>query len=646
MKKLLIGRHPECDVVLDSPLVSRYHAELEFRQQGAMVRDLHSANGTFVEGRRVSEHDLLPGQALYVANVHLLFDGHELREDGAHSAVSIDVRDVSFRPPTAERNLLENISFRVEPGQFVALVGTSGAGKSTLMGLLLGQRPPTQGTVEINGQSAFRHQEQFRHLMGFVPQDDIVHRVLPVEAALDYAARLRLPSDTGPEERLRRVEMALTTMELTHRRENPIYTLSGGERKRVSMAAELLTEPSLLFLDEPTSGLDPGMEKKSMALLSGLCRQGRTIILITHATQNIVLCDRVALLAPGGRLVYFGPPREALTFFGVEDFADIYLEIGDVESGKRWERKFREQSQPSPPAPEPDGREEATLPPSRRGSWTDGFRQLVVLTQRYAHQLVADRANLFLMALQAPMIGTILALLFDPQLFDLRQRWINNKYPVKEGPTLLFLLVVSCLFFGSINSCREIVKELPILRRERLVNLQLVPYFVSKVLVLGAIGALQAVLLLLIVQNRIPLHLEQTPELALALLGFLIAAALGGVLMGLLLSCLAGSAEQASSLVSVLLILQLSLSGAFIKPEEMLAPLRAVSVLSLSRWTFAGAGAVMDVNRRFMELKMGWVTSDFYVPLDSLWGILLPLLGLHAAVAMGALRWREQQLER
>ena len=642
MRVVRIGRHPDCDLVLDSPLVSRFHAELELEGEEALLRDLSSANGTFVEGQRVVQTRLQPGQGLYVANVHLLFDGFELREDGIHSAVGIRVDNVSFRPPTAPRNLLEQISFEILPGQFVALVGTSGAGKSTLMSLLLGQRPPTQGTIEINDQSAFLCQEQFRHLIGFVPQDDIVHRVLPVEAALDYAARLRLPSDTSREERQRRIEIALSTMELGHRRDVAIARLSGGERKRVSMAAELLTEPSLLFLDEPTSGLDPGMEKKTRQLLAGLCRQGRTVILITHATQNIVLCDQVALLAPGGRLVYYGPPEEALEFFQVPDFAEIYLEIGSLESGKLWQKRFqRERREPEPKPPSTA----AASPPARvRSNLFTGLRQWWVLCERYCHQLWADRANLLLMALQAPLIGTVLSLLFSPQLFALEQVWGQSNYPIKEGPTLLFLLVVSCLFFGSINSCREIVKELPILRRERLVNLQLLPYFASKVTVLSLVGAVQALLLLGIVQLRVPLCLPF--ELQLSLLGFLVAAAVGGTLLGLMLSSLAGSAEQSSSLVSVLLILQLSLSGAFIKPEQMLEPLRWLSTLSISRWTFAGVGAVADLNRRFMDLKMGWITSDFYQPIELLWGLILPLLGLHAVLALLALHWREGKLER
>ncbi len=642
MSLIRIGRNPDCDLVLDSPLVSRYHAELEVSGTSALLRDLDSANGTFVGGQRVSQAQLRSGQGLYLANVHLLFDGEKLSEDGAHSAVGIEVEDVSFRPSTANRLLLDRIRFSVKPGQFVALVGTSGAGKSTLMSLLLGQQAPTQGAVLINGQAAFAHQEQFRHLIGFVPQDDIVHRVLPVEAALDYAARLRLPADTSLEERHRRVEIALTTMELGHRRDVAIARLSGGERKRVSMAAELLTEPSLLFLDEPTSGLDPGMEKKTMQLLSRLCRQGRTVVLITHATQNIVLCDQVALLAPGGRLVYFGPPRDALAFFEVPDFAEIYLEIGSLESGLTWQKRFNRVR--------PEAEAQAEISPGVVGNtasrlpWGTAWRQWWVLSERYSHQLWADRSNLMLMALQAPLIGLVLSLLFDPRLYDLRQVAGENGYPIKEGPTLLFLLVVSCLFFGSINSCREIVKELPILRRERLVNLRLLPYFLSKLAVLSLVGALQAAALLAIVQMRVPLGL--TPELQVMLLAFLVAAAVGGTMLGLMLSCLAGSAEQASSLVSVLLILQLSLSGAFIKPEQMLPALRWISCISISRWTFAGVGSVAGLNARFMELKMSWITSDFYLPMEPLWGILFPLLGIHAVIAIAALRWREGQSER
>ena len=650
MTTLRIGREPDCDVVLDSPLVSRYHAELQRTPDGVLLRDLGSANGTYVDGQRVQEHRLQSGEQVYLGNVRFVFDGKDLREEGARGQVRLEVHNVFFRPPSISRDLLQRITATIEPGQFVAIVGTSGAGKSTMMNLLSGQRPPTQGRVTYNGLDASQNIDVFRAQIGFVPQDDIVHRELSVEAALRYSGQLRLPPDTSPNELQRRIDAVLASVELSHRRHNAIFTLSGGERKRVSMAVELLTEPSLFFLDEPTSGLDPGMEKKAMQMLNRLSRQGRTVVLITHATQNIVLCDRVLLLSPGGRMVYYGPPRQALQFFEVEDFADIYLKIDSSEKGQEWEERFRTHAfyaqyaaakGPAGPLPTHTPYVEKSHP---LRDLSQGFRQLAVLSKRYVHLLISDRANLTLLVLQAPLIGLILAFLFDPHLFDLKQEWNNGKYPVKEGPTVMFLMMVSSLFFGSINSCREVVKEMPILRRERLVSLQLLPYFMSKVLVLSVIGVAQSFLLCFVVSSRIPLQLDGVATSQVLL--FLGLSAIGGTLIGLLLSCISVSAEQSSTLVSVVLIVQLALSGAFIKPEEMLGPVRFSSILCLSRWTFGGIGSVSGLNTRFMNLQMGWITSDFYITWTGILSVLLPLLAIHGVIAFGALRWRETRQER
>ncbi len=645
--RLRIGRSAECELVLDSPLVSRVHAELFQTPEGMVLRDLGSANGTFVEGRPITETRLEPRQMVYIGPSRLLFDGRTLKEYGTRGAVRVQVQDLCYDAPVNRKRLLTHITACVRPGEFVALVGTSGAGKSTMLGLVSGQREPTEGHVLYNGMEASANLALFRPLIGYVPQDDIVHRELPVEAALRYSARLRLPADTGPDEIQRRIDFVLATMDLSERRHNPIYTLSGGQRKRVSIAVELLTEPSLFFLDEPTSGLDPGLEKRAMQLMSALARQGRTVILITHATQNIVLCDKVLFLAPGGRMVYYGPPREALQHFGVEDFADIYLRIGTVLKGQEWEERFRASEDYRTFVEQDRGGLEPPVVahPSKTvkkgpSSWLDGVRQFQVLLERYAHLVVSDRLNLMLLLAQAPIIGAILALLFEPGLFALNQEWSSSgKFPIKEGPTLLFLLMVSCIFFGSINSCREIVKELPILRRERLVNLQLFPYFLSKVLVLSWLGIAQAFILLGVVMLRINLQLSFTG--VLEVYGFMLGAYVGGTLLGLLLSSISSSAEQATTLVSVLLIVQLALSGAFIKPEEMLGPVRFLSSLSLSRWAFAGIGSVANLNSRFEELGMGWITGDFYFTPWQVWTILGPLLGLYFVVALAALRWRE-----
>ena len=410
---------------------------------------------------------------------------------------------------------------------------------------------------------------------------------------------------------------------------------------------ELLTEPGVFFLDEPTSGLDPGLEKKAMQLYAQLARQGRTIVLITHATQNIVLCDKVAFLAPGGRLVYYGPPRDALEFFGVQDFADIYLKLLGADAGIEWEKRFRQ----SPLHKKYVGSESATRiqPPVRPvgqprrhplQAMATSVRQLTVLLDRYAHLLLADRTNLTLLLGQAPLIALILAFLFPPELFRLNQEVTGEgKFPIVDGPTVMFTMMVSCILFGVINACREVVKERSILERERLVNLGLTPYLLSKVILLGLLGCVQAAVLQLIVTARIQMSLSLMDQLQLY--SFLAGACLGGVLMGLLLSCLAESTEQAMSLVSVILILQIVLSGAFVKPEGMSGPIAFLSILSVSRWVFAGLGELLNLNSRFMELGMGWITGDFYLGPESVWSVLGPLLGLYLVACWVALRWRE-----
>lgn len=639
----VVGRDADCNLVLDSPMVSRKHAELVREGDTYRIRDLGSANGTFLDGVRVHEAALAAGQEIYVGPCRLVFDGRSLRETEEAGRVRVDAVDVVYQPSTSPRPILNGVRLSVQAGEFVALVGASGAGKSTLLSCLLGLRRPNSGRVLYNGRDTAGSMDLFRSLIGYVPQDDIVHRDLEVEDALRYSARMRLPSDTDDREIQRRIDFVLATMGLAHRRHNVIATLSGGERKRVSMAVELLTEPGVMFLDEPTSGLDPGMEKRSMELLARLARGGRTIILITHATQNIVLCDRVAFLAPGGRLVYYGPPDEALAFFGVQDFADIYLALGTAESGLPWQEKF-EAARAKTPAPAPPA---DTTPPRAAAegplqALRTAARQLQMLMSRYARLLKADRQNLALLLGQAPAIGLILAFLFQPNLFGLSQEFSQRGlFPIQDGQTLLFMLMVSCLMFGVVNSCREIVKELPIFRRERLVNLQLLPYLLSKVLLLGAIGLAQSAILLAAVSARVPLGVG--PPESLQIYAFLFAACLGGVLMGLLLSSLTSSAEQAMSLVSVVLILQIVLSGAFIRPDAMPLPIMILSVLSVSRWCFAGLGSLTNLNSRFEELGLGFASTDFFLSPAEIAGVLAPLLALYFVLAGVALRWRESR---
>ena len=322
--RLRIGRAPDNDVVVDDMLVSRYHAELVRGPGGAWeVIDLGSHNGTFVDGRPV-------GRAPIDENSLIGIGRHQFRlVRGALEAYE-DTGKVEFEAAGLSvfvgegRTILDDVSFALPENCFLAVVGPSGAGKSTLMKALTGFSPADQGTVLYNGRDLYESIEELRSRIGYVPQDDILHPQLTVRKALGFAAELRFPSDVTKQEREQAVNGVMEELGLTHRADLPIHKLSGGQRKRVSVALELLTKPSLLFLDEPTSGLDPGFEKSAMELLRNLADGGRTVIVVTHSLQSLNLCDRVIFLAPGGSTAYFGPPEEALEYFGGTDYADVF----------------------------------------------------------------------------------------------------------------------------------------------------------------------------------------------------------------------------------------------------------------------------------------------------------------------------------
>ncbi len=318
---VIVGRDPGADVRLAHPAVSKRHARIFVSPdgRGRSIEDLGSTNGTYVNGEPVKQgapRALAAGDEIRVGPVKLVFSAERIEEHDESRDVGLDV--VGLNQKIAKGvNLLKNISLSILPNEFVAVVGTSGAGKSTLLGALSGLKPASDGKVLINGTSLYDNFDAYRTSMGYVPQDDILHKELPVGRALDYAAALRLPDDTTQAERDERVRDVLKTLGLEERKDVPIGSLSGGQRKRVSIGAELLTEPGLFFLDEATSGLDPGIESQLMRFLRSLADSGHTIILITHATKNVMLCDQVAFLARGGYLAYYGPPDKALEHFGV-----------------------------------------------------------------------------------------------------------------------------------------------------------------------------------------------------------------------------------------------------------------------------------------------------------------------------------------
>ncbi len=619
-----IGRAPGNTILLPHPLVSQRHAELRREANGTYTLvDRGSTNGTFVNGMRIRSVRLNPGDEVRIGPFRFVFTGTELTQHDESNSVRIDAYDI-FKVGDVgglkklfgggkPNVLLNHLSFSIAPRKFVALVGGSGAGKSTLMDALNGLRPAQQGLVLYNGNDYYRNLAAFSTSLGYVPQDDIIHRDLTVERALYYAAKMRLPDDTTDAQIEQRIKEVLEDVEMSHRRKLLISKLSGGQRKRVSIAVELLARPSVFFLDEPTSGLDPGLDRKMMYLLRRLADRGHTIILVTHATNNISACDYVCFLAQGGRLAYFGPPDEAKRFFGKTDFAEIYSELEPSDdhpnAPAEWEARFRaspdyqkyivqplQQSQAATRAAQM--RRTNTLPQPKRGN---PWRQFFLLSRRYFELLRNDTANLAILLLQAPIIAAILILLTKSDIFA-----SHNGKDI-DAQTPLFIMTAAAVWFGTINAAREIVKEAPIYRRERTVNLGLFPYVMSKVFILGLLCLVQSALLLAIVGLK-----GGYPDKGIILPAFaemyisLVLTALGGLMMGLAVSAIAPNTDRAMSVVPLLLIPQIIFAGSTFK---LSGATEIISYVIVTRWGLEALGDTIHLHSRACIDRTGTISD-------------------------------------
>ncbi|MEA2675133.1 MAG: transport system ATP-binding/permease protein, partial [Chloroflexota bacterium] len=313
-----IGRAVDCDVVLDDLRVSRHHAVVTARPDGSFeVRDLGSSNGTFLNGKRTAAGALESGDFIGIGGqTFQLLDGRLRLVTARHTAW---FGAVDLVVTAGGRRILDEVGFALEPSSMLAVVGPSGSGKSTLLNALTGFHPAESGNVVFDGRDLYATYDDLRLRMGLVPQADILHTQLSTRQALGYAAELRFPRDVSAASRRERVDEVMAELNLADRADVRLDRLSGGQRKRVSVGCELLTEPALLFLDEPTSGLDPGNEAALMETLRDLARAGRTVVVVTHSVQSLELADRLLVMAPGGRLAYYGAPQEALGYFNEID---------------------------------------------------------------------------------------------------------------------------------------------------------------------------------------------------------------------------------------------------------------------------------------------------------------------------------------
>ena len=661
---ITIGRHPDNMVVLNHPQVSGHHARLEQVQGGYRIVDLGSTNHVYVNGQRIHVQQLQPGNEIRIGPYNLTYTGTQLTQRDESSGIRIDALSL-YKEGNNRTILINDISLAIPPRKFVALVGGSGAGKSTLMDALNGLRPAQKGGVYYNGKDYYHHLAAFSTQLGYVPQDDIIHRDLTVERALYYTARMRLPDDFTEGQIKQRIDEVLDDVEMKFRRKLLVSKLSGGQRKRVSIALELLANPSIFFLDEPTSGLDPGLDRKMMFLLRKLADKGHTIVLVTHATNNINTCDYICFLAQGGRLAYFGPPNEAKSYFGKTDFAEIYSALEPTEENPNIpaEAEARFKASPlfqqfvvaplnqSPVAQMNHLPQTAEVIQPKRG---DPWKQFRLLSRRYLELLMNDRGNLLILLLQAPIIALILCFMLlggsqgtffstsvakcilNPPGTNIHiprspnavnqfdcisvQDFLNSGDPraqaiinqegngdpkqalqafIEQGSgsdaqKFLFIMAFAAVMFGCINGAREIVKEAPIYRRERTVNLGIAPYMFSKIVVMGALCLVQSAILVLAVNAVAPIGQGIILPAPVEVYLTMALTSLAGLMVGLTVSALAPNNDRAVSFIPIILIPQVIFSGLLFQINS--PALQVIGSLFAVRWGMAAAGSSVGIH--------------------------------------------------
>ena len=465
------------------------------------------------------------------------------------------------------------VNLNIKPGELVALVGGSGAGKSTVLNCLCGYHQPTKGSVYVNGIDLYRNFDSLKKTIGYVPQADIVYDNLTLEDMLSYTAKLRLPKDVSASERAAAIERAIRTVELTDKKESLIKRMSGGQKKRASIAVELISDPNLLFLDEPASGLDPGTERNLMQSLRQMADGGKTVVLVTHSTLQLSLCDKIVFMGKGGRLCFFGTLEESLRFFGVKDVVDVYDMISSQP--EYWSERFARMSSISP-AVQVGARSIAKR--KRRNL------QLPVLCTRYLKLVINDHQRLLLLIAQAPLLAFLISLVADGEQFEV--------YDITKS--LLFALSCSAFWVGMLNAIQEVCKERPILRREYMAGLSLGAYILSKIAVLGLMCVIQSGLIVSVFSWTVGLPDEGvlfTPFLEFFITTLM--TAIASTAMGLFVSSLFTNADRAMTVAPILLMPQILFSGLIFKLE---GPTELISWFATCRWSMEGFGTTANLN--------------------------------------------------
>lgn len=565
--QVTIGRDKTCDIPIPALAVSRRHAIVSRTPAGYAVRDLDSTNGTFVNGQRIKgtvalgETDAL---SIGPMTFYLNAKATDLRQQTAIVAENVEKvypnGNVGLHPT----------GIKVRSKEFVAVMGPSGCGKSTLLRTLNGENPATSGTVYVHGLELRQNFDRLKRNIGYVPQDDIVHKELTVEKSLYYAAKLRLASDVTNEEINARINEVLASLNINDpkTRKQRIASLSGGQRKRISIAVELLNEPSILFLDEPTSPLDPETIDEFLKCIKRLTEKGTTVVMVTHKPEDLHYVDKVIFLSTGGYLVFLGEQANILDYFKKESIVEIYSLLSNGQLGAEWYSKWVGEN--------PLSAIETKAHGMKRVRRESVLRQTIWLSKRYLNIKWSDKGNLALLIAQPLIVALMLCAIF----------------PFMQNGTL-FMMALSSIWFGANNAAREIVGEMPIYRRERLYNLRIGPYLTSKVLVLSVISLIQVLIFVGIMQVR---YAETRMPLGsfMESVGLMFYLSVAATFLGLLISAIFRNVEQVITIVPIILLPQIMLSGAVNRINSQF--IEVISYFTLGRWGMEGLARIQDMN--------------------------------------------------
>jgi len=558
-KSIVLGRAETCDVVVDNSQISRAHAKITTVGGKYFIEDLGSMNGTFVNGIRLNGKSPLGStDTIILGRIRFTLGGKVI-----DISKEIAIKTVGLVKKFSNGKIgLHECNIEIPSNSLLAVMGPSGCGKSTLLKALNGESPGSSGAVYIGGQELNQYFDYLKMQIGYVPQDDIVHRELTVDESLWYAGKLRLPHFTEAQLRSK-INQVLEELNIAHIRSNLVSDISGGQRKRVSIAVEILTDPLILFLDEPTSPLDPQTIEDFLMILKKLSQKGTTVIMVTHKPEDLAYMDQVIFMAEGGHICYYGKTNEYLNFFGVSDTVKVYSLLVK-ENKDKWVAKFN-----SKPA--------NTIPNAKsarifKNSKVDYFSQYYWLTRRYLNIKFNDKANSLIMVAQAPFIAAIICILFTS---------------ISQG--LPFLMAIASLWLGANNAAREIVSEHAIFKRERMFNQGILTYMFSKITVLMMFSTIQSFLFVGILYLNFS---GTTPEFNDPINAslWMIFISLVATLMGLLLSATVSTAEKVMSLVPIALIPQIMLAGIITKISNPLVEF--LSYISISRWATEGFNVI------------------------------------------------------